>query len=823
MWDLVDSDKTLKNNSHNNSSKGKGEILLFFQKGQHNLRCRLDRHKCHYKRIVQVSFEFRDKILAFAIVYHLIVDQTPKTFTTLVMAIEEDIEAQHLLLLQDPVEEEDPLLNSTNINSASSNNNTSNHNVDVQFSLRWTDVSYSIKDRKGREKQILSGVSGVVHPGEMVAIMGPNGSGKTTLLNILAGRVLRGEIYGKIEIGFDGHPLQGNADHLVFNDDDSLHWQERPPCWKRMMSYVEQESSLYPTLTVKETILFTAHLKLEEPDPNIRERKCDRLMEQFGLTAVKDTIVGDTLLRGVSGGEKRRVAICNELISELGMIFLDEPTSGVDTSTSLYLCTHLKDLARHRRTAVLLTIHQPRQNLLHLFDKILLMTVGGRMVFFGTIDQALNYFKEIGFECPEHENPGDYFLDLVTMSTLTEEDKQESKERIAQIAQSWEDRNRNVILLEDTHHPEDESHELQQQSGNVQPTNGSHLQTSHPGENSLHEDRQFKLHSHPRDPVSEFGLLLHRSFLVMIRDYPVLIGAACSMLLVSLLLGFIFFQLSKSKFEGIQGRLGLLFFIVAHIIFSVMMPQVPVFALDRAVIRRERYASTYRVALAYMARLISILPYLVIINTIFCFIIYYIAGLRTDGFQYFIIFWATIMALVYASLCLGLLIAGSVKTVQMGQIVGPMVMVVLLIFAGNLVNSRSITWILRWIQYTSIAFYGYEALIQNELHGQTFTRAGTSGDAVLDLYDLNQLPIVADSLAVLGLGLILMVAGYVAVYYTTKPGIQLKTLGLHKPSNNDGERNNDDSTNRNDHQTNQGQQKKISKNSLDRRKESEIS
>ena len=155
----------------------------------------------------------------------------------------------------------------------------------------------------------------------------------------------------------------------------------------------------------------------------------------------------------------------------------------------------------------------------------------------------------------------------------------------------------------------------------------------------------------------------------------------------------------------------------------------------------------------------------------FAFIVYYIAGLRTDGFQYFLIFWAILMDLIFASVSLGLLIAASVSTVQLGQIIGAFVILVALLYSGNLANARNITWILRWLQYTSIVFYSYEAFIQNELHGRTFD--GVSGDFYLNQYDLNQIPIVGCAMALLGLGVLFLLLGYVALGLSTKPKLLL--------------------------------------------------
>ena len=175
--------------------------------------------------------------------------------------------------------------------------------------------------------------------------------------------------------------------------------------------------------------------------------------------------------------------------------------------------------------------------------------------------------------------------------------------------------------------------------------------------------------------------------------------------------------------------------------------------------------------MAYTARFLSLIPSRIIVYTVFGTIIYYIAGLRTDGFQHFLIFWAVLMDLVFAGTTLGLLIASCVSTVYMGQIIGVFAVLFSFLLAGNLANARNVTWILRWLQYFSVGFYSYEALIQNELHGKTFN--GVPGDFYLEEYDLNQVSILGCAMALLGLGVAFLLLGYVALRFNTKPRLLL--------------------------------------------------
>lgn len=558
----------------------------------------------------------------------------------------------------------------------------------------------------------------------MVAILGPSGAGKTTLLNILSGRVTVGEIYGDIRVNNE----------------------VRPPYWKRIVAYksfnqlrdfryVEQDDHLYGHLTVKETVVFNAMLRLpEELSRKEKVENTDRILKIFGLYAVRNSRIGDSENRGISGGERKRVSIGNELVADPRVVFLDEPTSGLDSFTALSICRSIKQYAERDQKTVLMTIHQPRLNLLRLFNNILVLSQG-KTVFFGTVDEALAHFDRLGYRCPQQDNPADFFLDIATVSNKTPEEQQESQARVTALVAAWSAR------------------------------------AEEPLHSRIERERPVS-RRYPVNAVAQFFLLLNRNFKLIFRDYQNLLGELITTLVIALLLAFIFFQLA-GNFGGVQGRIGLLFFICVNTTFTIVTPLLPLFALDRSIIRKERYASTYRLSAAYFARFISLLPSRLFLFTIFSFIVYYISGLRTDGFIHFFIFWVIIMDLVFTATTLGMLIAASVPTVELGQIIGALIIVIFLLFAGNLANAHNVTWILRWIQYTSPVFYGFESLIQNELHGQTFD--GVSGDSYLNQYNLNQLPIVATGLALFGIGCVFFALGYVALFFSTRPKIKLDT------------------------------------------------
>lgn len=263
---------------------------------------------------------------------------------------------------------------------------------------------------------------------------------------------------------------------------------------------------------------------------------------------------------------------------------------------------------------------------------------------------------------------------------------------------------------------------------------------------------------------------MQRYFRVQYRDIQTVVGSIIQTLIVATLLSFVFFQLGDD-FGSIQSRVGLLFFIPINQMFVIIVPLIDSFTKDREIILRERYSATYRILSAYLGKFISLLPLQFVLTTIFCFMIYYITGLRTDGFQYFLIFYGFNLLLALDAIALGLWVAASVPTSEIGQIVGPLAVVVFLIFGGALANTNQITWILRWIQYLSPIFYCYTALIQNELSGRQFGEL--TGDEYLDLYSSNTVSIVWCMGAMLILFISFLTFGFLSIRVTTRPKMVL--------------------------------------------------
>lgn len=251
--------------------------------------------------------------------------------------------------------------------------------------------------------------------GRMMAIMGPSGSGKTTLMNAIAGRLKEDS---KITLSGDRYVNKA----LVQGDSQIT------------AAFVEQETNFFPHMTAKETLDLNVQLKMGS---KVTKAVCDEivsdLMDSLSLTKSANTIVGNAKVRGLSGGERKRLSIACEMISSPSVIFLDEPTSGLDSFQADQVVSTLRKLADSGHT-IISVIHQPSQKVFSMFDDLLLLSEGNQM-YFGEIKKVRDYFANIGYTASEEVGTAEHVIDCISSITGSEEAEKESKQRLDDIAQ----------------------------------------------------------------------------------------------------------------------------------------------------------------------------------------------------------------------------------------------------------------------------------------------------------------------------------------------------------------------------------------------------
>jgi ABC-type multidrug transport system ATPase subunit/uncharacterized tellurite resistance protein B-like protein len=208
--------------------------------------------------------------------------------------------------------------------------------------------------------------------GDLIALMGSSGSGKSTLLNILNGNYT---------------PTQGE---VLFN---GVNIHDEYDLVRPFFGYVPQDDLLIEDLTVFENLYFSARLSVPNLTKSQIGKKCVELLNEVGLFEVKDIKVGSALSKTISGGQRKRLNICLELIRSPQVLFMDEPTSGLSSRDSENIINLLRKLS-FKGTLIFVVIHQPSSNIYKLFDKLILLDTGGFPIYTGDPVEAVSYFKK---------------------------------------------------------------------------------------------------------------------------------------------------------------------------------------------------------------------------------------------------------------------------------------------------------------------------------------------------------------------------------------------------------------------------------------------
>ncbi|KAI9595508.1 hypothetical protein BDF19DRAFT_422395 [Syncephalis fuscata] len=222
----------------------------------------------------------------------------------------------------------------------------------------------------------------------MRGVSGPSGAGKTTFVSLLTGKAQRTS--GRVKINGIDEPLNN---------------------YSKLIGFVPQEDTMLRELTVRDILMHSAMMRLPQKLPQrAKKKKVLETIKYLELGHVMDSIIGDEATRGISGGQRKRVNIGMELVANPSVLFLDEPTSGLDSATSYEVCSLLRNIAHRQRLTVAAVIHSPSPQAFNQFDDLLVLGKGGRVVYFGPRDKALDYFHRIGFTCPPDENPADFYI-----------------------------------------------------------------------------------------------------------------------------------------------------------------------------------------------------------------------------------------------------------------------------------------------------------------------------------------------------------------------------------------------------------------------------
>lgn len=423
------------------------------------------------------------------------------------------------------------------------------------------------------------------------------------------------------------------------------------------------------------------------------------MLDQLKLTKCANTKIGGPLVKGVSGGERKRTSIGVELITNPTLIFLDEPTTGLDSYTSEQVMDILRELAHKQGRTIISTIHQPNTETYDKFDRLMLLAKG-KIIYFNEAKLAVDYFARINYKCPELSNPADYFMSMMSRESV-ENDMLEtasfSKVSKRDIFNAQVDAEYQKVIAHFV-----KCYECSELRSDPTVVHPEILPLKNTGAVGLSSGFFY-----------QFKLLAKRNFLNTIRlpqtSYVKLITTVVTALLAILL-----FYLPDPQSDSITMNIsGCLFFSVMNMTVNAIQNVVLIFPDERPIFLREVNNNMYSASPYFWAKIISELPFSILTPAIFAVIVYYPYGLN-PMFEFFVNF-VVILILVYnASTGYALLISCSIANKQIAVTLTPVLIIPFMLFAGFFVSQENIPKFLYPFEYLSIYKYGYQALMCNE-------------------------------------------------------------------------------------------------------------
>ncbi|XP_071360623.1 broad substrate specificity ATP-binding cassette transporter ABCG2b isoform X2 [Trachinotus anak] len=529
-----------------------------------------------------------------------------------------------------------------------------------------------------------------MRPG-MNAIMGATGSGKTSLLDVIAGR--------KDPAGL----RRGN----VLVDGKAVTSELR-----LSSAYVVQDDILMGTLTVRENLLFSANLRLSPKHHSSTDKhsRVNAIIQDLGLTDCADTKIGTEFIRGVSGGERKRCSIGMELITSPSLLFLDEPTTGLDSNTANCIISLLQKLSRRGKT-VIFSIHQPRYSIFKQFNHLTLMHKG-EVVYAGAADHALEYFTDLGYQIESFNNPADFFMDVTNGEAKSAFESVTAAECKNPLATQYRQSQLCQKVLEELDHVNQSIAER--------------------------VDGQEEAANYATSFLYQMRVVCGRTVLNTLRNPQTSYAQLALNIFFAVLVGLIYYQMPMTLPEALQNRSGAFFFLIINMVFG-NLSAVELFINERAIFIHENSSGYYRTSVYFLSKIFAdLIPNRIIPIFVFSAIAYYMMGLK-PAFEAFMCFALTMSLVSLAGVALAFLVSASVSSFAMANILIALPFVFMMVFGGYLVNLNAMLSWLSWLKWISIFRYGLNAVYTNEMKGQLFYSKTTiiSGETFLEMQGID--------------------------------------------------------------------------------------
>jgi ABC-type multidrug transport system ATPase subunit/ABC-type multidrug transport system permease subunit len=467
-------------------------------------------------------------------------------------------------------------------------------------------------------REILKDVTGSFRPGSMTLVLGQPGSGKSALMKLLSGRF----------------PLAKNvavSGEITYNGVQQEQLKDRLP---QFVAYVTQRDKHFAVLSVRETLEF-AHkfcggelirrggvlLTQGTPEENaaaleaaqeLFDKYPDIVIQQLGLKDSQDTIVGDALMRGISGGEKKRVTTGEMEFGMKYVTLMDEISTGLDSAATFDIISTQRSVARTFKKAVVIALLQPAPEVVELFDDILILNAG-EVMYNAPVKDVVPYFAGLGFECPQGRDVADFLMDLGT--------KQQPQYQVELPVRSYvhpSEPSEFAAVFRDSHLYQATLRKLEEP---LQPTLLEHVDQHMTPMPEFHQSFWQNTRT-----------LLHRQMLVTLRNKPYIFGRGLMITVMGLLYATSFYQFDPTE---IQQVIGIIF--AASLFLSLgQASQLPTFIAARAIFYKQRGANFFRTSSYVLANSVSQLPLCVAETLIFGTLVYWMCGFVPHAGEFFL-------------------------------------------------------------------------------------------------------------------------------------------------------------------------------------------
>ncbi|PNS19404.1 Brefeldin A resistance protein [Sphaceloma murrayae] len=550
--------------------------------------------------------------------------------------------------------------------------------------------------KKDRRIDILRNLDGLVHAGEMLVVLGPPGSGCSTFL-----KTITGETHG-------------------FNVDDSSNINYQGISYKQMHKYFRGEAIYtaeqdvhFPSLTVGDTLYFAARARAPRNLPPgitkhmYAEHLRDVLMATFGIRHTMNTKVGNDFIRGVSGGERKRVTIAEAALSGSPIQAWDNSTRGLDSANAIEFCKILRICTELLNMTAAVAIYQSPQAAYDVFDKALVL-YEGRQIFFGPTTTARAYFESMGFLCPDRQTDADF---LTSMTSAKERRvKPGWEDRVPrtpdEFAQRWKESAERKALLQEIEQYE-KDHVM----------DGDDYEKFAASRRNMQAKNQRLKSPYTLSYGQQIKLCLWRGFKRLKADPSITLSQLIGNFINALVISSVFYNLNY-RTESFFSRGALLFFAVLMNAFGSALEILTLYAQRPIVEKHKRYALYHPSAEAF-ASMLTDMPYKVLNAIIFNLTLYFMTNLRREPGNFFFFFLFSFVLTIVMSM-LFRFIASVSRTLTQALTPTALLILAIVIYTGFAIPTPYMLGWSRWINYLDPVAYGFESLMVNEFSGQNY-------------------------------------------------------------------------------------------------------